>query len=84
MNNIRKECKPQLTIEKIKKILKQNNIKVKEYKFKNINKELYSIRIEIKGFYNLGTNGKGISKDSAKASAYAELMERLQSYILFN
>ncbi len=82
MNNIRKECKPQLTIEKIKKILKQNNIKVKEYKFKNINKELYSIRIEIKGFYNLGTNGKGISKDLAKASAYAELMERLQSRLL--
>ena len=30
----------------------------------------------------MGSNGKGISKEFAMASAYAELMERLQSRML--
>ncbi len=81
---VRKDENPSNTIRRIKKILKENKINVKEYKIKTINKKFYSIRIEIKGFYNTGTNGKGESKKYAKASAYAELLERLASKNLIN
>lgn len=84
MNEIRKDQNPKETIKQIKKILKTNNIKVKEYKVKNIYKDFYSIRLELKDFYNLGSNGKGLTKALAKASAYAELMERLESRMLIN
>lgn len=84
MEMVRKECSPKTTIRNIKKILKENKLKVKESKVKNIYKNFYSIRLELKGFYNLGTNGKGLSKDLARASAYAELMERIQSKLLIN
>ena len=81
---VRKDENPSNTIRRIKKILKENKINVKEYKIKTINKKFNSIRIEIKGFYNTGTNGKGESKKYAKASAYAELLERLASKNLIN
>ena len=83
-NELRKDLTPKETIKKIKKILKENKINIKENKTKCLYKNFYSTRIEIKGFYHLGTNGKGITKDLALASAYAELMERLQSKMLIN
>lgn len=79
INVYRKDVKPKNTIRRIKKILKNNNIKVKEkYIRRNLN-GLYSIRLELG---NTGVNGKGLSLKLAKASAYAELMERLQSNML--
>ena len=84
MLHYRKDSSPKNTIKQIKKILRKNNIKTKEYKVKDINKAFFSIRIEIKGFYNMGTNGKGITPILAKASGYAELMDRIQSRILIN
>ncbi len=84
MLNYRKDSSPKNTIKQIKKILRKNNIKTKEYRVKNINKSFFSVRIEIKGFYNMGTNGKGITPTLARASGYAELMERIQSRILIN
>ncbi len=84
MNETRKDKDPKETIKLIKKILKENKIKVKESKIKNIYKKFYSIRLELKDFYDLGTNGKGLTKSLAKASAYAELMERLESHMLIN
>jgi len=80
----RKDCPPVDTIKKIKKILKKYNIKVKEGKVININNSIYSVRIELKDFKGIGTNGKGITKDYALASAYAEFMERLQTKNLIN
>ena len=78
----RKDKNPIETIKTIKTILKSLGIKIREYPLKSISNSYYSIRIEIKGFYNMGSNGKGISKEFAMASAYAELMERLQSRML--
>ena len=54
MLNYRKDSSPKNTIKQIKKILRKNNIKTKEYRVKNINKSFFSVRIEIKGFYNMG------------------------------
>lgn len=84
MQEVRKDSSPKETVKKIKQTLKKNKIKVKELKTKNIYKKFYSIRLELKDFYNLGSNGKGLTKDLAKASAYAELMERLESRMLLN
>lgn len=86
MNTIdyRKDRDPKSTIKHIKNILKKNNIDVKIHRIKNIYRSFYSVRVELKGFYNIGANGKGLSKNLAMASAYAELMERLQSRMLIN
>lgn len=78
----RKDKSPKETIKTIKAILGNNNIKVKECKFKKFNNYLYYGRLKYNYFY--GTNGKGISKTLAKASAYAEFIERLQTNMLGN
>ncbi len=78
----RKDALPEETIERIKKILKDNKIKVKESKIININNSVFSVRLELKKIPGVGTNGKGITKEYALASAYAEFMERLQSKFL--
>ena len=84
MLNYRKDKSPEDTINDIKQILKFNGIKIKEFKTKSISKHFFSTRVEIKGFYNMGTNGKGITPTLARASAYSELMERIQSRILLS
>ena len=40
--------------------------------------DTYSLRLVIEGT-DIGTNGKGISKELATASAYAEFFERFQN-----
>lgn len=80
LNTFRKDAQPKETINQIKNILKNNNYKVKEKSIKRNLHGIYSIRLELK--YNKGANGKGISLKHARASAYAELMERLQSNML--
>ncbi|MDO5557411.1 MAG: YcaO-like family protein [Clostridia bacterium] len=75
----RKDCLPGETIKRIKKILRVNKIKVKESRVINLNNLIFSVRVELRGFNGIGTNGKGITKQYARASAYAELMERIQS-----
>lgn len=80
LNTFRKDVSPKRTVNTIKKILKKNKIKVKEKgKRKNLN-GVYSLRLELSN--KKGSNGKGLSRILAKASAYAELMERLQSKML--
>ncbi len=78
----RKECKPEETVKKIKIILKKYKINVVEKEMININNSFYSTRVELKNIKGIGTNGKGITKEYALASAYAEFMERLQSNFL--
>ena len=82
MNYNRKDCTPRETIEKIKKILNSFSIKVIEKRMININNSFYSVRVELRDFPGIGTNGKGITRDYALASAYGEFMERLQSFFL--
>lgn len=79
---IRKERPPHETVEYIKKILQDNHIDTIVKKTYKATEQIYSIRLELKGFDHLGTNGKGITEEIALASAYAEFMERLQSGFL--
>ena len=76
-----KEVSPVKTVEKIKSILDELEIGVEENWCDKSDIETYSLRLSIKGT-NIGSNGKGISKEYARASAYAEFMERLQNDIL--
>lgn len=80
INTTRKDANPKETILKIKNILRKNNYKVKEKGIRRNFNGIYSIRLELN--HNKGSNGKGITLNLAKASAYAELMERLQSNML--
>lgn len=79
---VRKECKPNYTIKRIRKLLRKNRINTRIKVKYRLSKHVFSLRIEIKGFKNLGANGKGITYRYALASAYGELMERLQSGLL--
>lgn len=79
--NLRKDALPSETVKNVRLILKNNGFKVVEKKY-SYDGVFFSARVELKSFQGIGTNGKGITKDAALASAYAELMERLQSRFL--
>lgn len=81
-NYIRKDRPPQKTISIIEEILEKNGIRTQIIEQKKVSKQIYSVRIELCDIKGIGTNGKGITGDLALASAYAELMERLQSGFL--
>lgn len=88
--SILKDDAPENTILRIKNILKRLDIEIQETIHYNTwyqgNKEITPIvivRIESIKPKIGGTNGKGTSVENAKASAYAEFMERLQNFILF-
>lgn len=76
----RKDKNPNDTVRTIKKILKNNNYHVTEKGLKKSLNGSYSIRLELNN--GKGSNGKGTSLAFAKASAYAELIERIQSNML--
>lgn len=78
----RKECSPEQTISKIKALLESLDIQVNETAWESFANSWYSVRIEINGLPNIGVNGKGVTREFALASAYGELMERLQSRAL--
>lgn len=76
-----KDAEPADTIYRIKMILSKNRIFVDENVTQSFD-GIFCARITIDGL-DLGTNGKGVSKDAALASAYAELMERIQNFALY-
>lgn len=79
-----KDAEPIDTILRIKNILKELEIDIEETWFNNDDIDIYSLRIVIKGT-EIGTNGKGVTKELALASAYGEFLERLQNdYLLKN
>ena len=83
-----KARKPEETIELFRQILKEKlNITLKEEFFVG-DGEFYSCRISINnnnlGGLDIGTNGKGMTKEYALASAYGEFLERLQNLILIS
>lgn len=80
--HIRKEKEPLETVNYIKSILNTHGIAVIEKDIIGYADNWYSIRLELADISGIGTNGKGVSIDAARASAYAELMERLQSGFL--
>lgn len=76
-----KDCPYEETIKKIKNILENAYIKTTEIFNEGYN-GIYSVRVTIDKL-GMATNGKGLSKNSALASAYGELMERLQNFALY-
>lgn len=81
--SILKDNTPKKTVNRIKRILKKNNISIRE----NIINKQYEAsclaRIYITGTNNVGTNGKGTCEENCLASAYAEFMERIQTGLIF-
>lgn len=76
-----KDAGPVATVNKIKDILKNAGLETEYYTFDSDLGECCSSRVEIKGYTFVGTNGKGIGPEYCMASAYAELMERLQNRV---
>lgn len=73
-----KEVTPEETVAKIKEILKDLEIDVEEKWTDKSSVDTYSLRICIKGS-DVGQNGKGMTREFAMASGYAEFLERLQN-----
>lgn len=77
-----KDDLPLRTITKIRNILTDLDILAIETGWKNSADGFYSVTVTIKNT-KLATNGKGTTYEYALASAYAELMERLQNQAFF-
>lgn len=77
-----KDLSPAKTISRIRKILEELGIQIYEKNWYSPIENCYSVRISLMEFPNVGVNGKGISPQLALASAFGELMERLQSEAL--
>ena len=73
-----KEVTPEETVKKLKELLKKADIQVEEDWRKPSSVGTYSLRLRIKGT-DIGQNGKGMTKEFAMASAYAEFFERFQN-----
>lgn len=73
-----KDASPQTTVERIYNLLEAQNIGIEEDWVESGIPDCFSVRVSITGT-SLGTNGKGVTKELARASGCAELMERLQS-----
>ena len=78
----RKDASPERTISNIEEHLRSIGIKICEVQSIQHKGMWYSTRIEIEGLRGIGANGKGVTREYALASAYAELMERLQTGML--
>ncbi len=76
-----KACDPQKTVHKIRRMLWGRNMATEEIWVHSGVGTISSLRVNIKGTQT-GQNGKGTDSDFARASGYAELMERLQTGFL--
>lgn len=77
-----KDASPEATVEKIINILKSINIEVTENWHDSGIENCHSLTLHAGG--NLPTsNGKGVTKAFARASAYGEFIERLQTSLFF-
>lgn len=72
-----KDMPPEETVNKIQKILTSLGIEVEETWYDSGVDHCHSLSVTHKGGY-ASSNGKGITKELARASAYAEFIERLQ------
>lgn len=78
-----KDASPGNTVARIRELLNQAEIPVKYEELPVDVASCYSSRIEVTCINGggVGANGKGVSSELCAASAYAELMERLQNRI---
>ncbi len=77
-----KDNSPAKTVAKIKSILTQHGLKPQEHWFDSGVPYCYSNKINIPGT-TFRSIGKGLSKELALASAYGELIERLQLGLIY-
>ena len=73
-----KEVEPEETVKRLKNLLNKIGIEVDEKWSNESSVGTYSLRIAIKGT-DIGQNGKGMTKEFALASSYAEFFERFQN-----
>lgn len=73
-----KDSTPEKTVETILELLSGRGIETEERWFDSKVKNCYSVRVVVKGT-DFGANGKGITPALARASGFAELMERMQA-----
>lgn len=73
-----KDEAPENTVKRIQGILDKLNIDVTETWVDTKSAGTYALRVQVNGT-EIGSNGKGITKDLARASAYSEFMERFQN-----
>lgn len=82
-----KDCSPVDTITKVRKILYDLDLFVKEIPYNN-SKHFHACKIVLNNKrldgLNFAANGKGMTYEYALASGYAEFMERLQNGLIFN
>lgn len=81
---IRKDVLPEVTVKTIQSILKENGIDALISNNKSYKEGWYSCSLEITGLKDISTNGKGVELNHAYASAYAEMLERIQSGLLLD
>lgn len=74
-----KECMPEETVDNIKKILNDIGIELEEKWTDTGLEDFYTLRVSINDSEVFASNGKGATKEYARASAYAEFMERLEN-----
>lgn len=77
-----KENSPLDTVRKIRDILFSKNILVTEDHWMHSGTSYYSLSLKVHGT-PVSVNGKGVSKELALASAYGEMVERLQNMTVF-
>lgn len=73
-----KERSPEETVEKIQAVLDRMGITCTEEWADPNEIGTFSVRLNVKGT-SIGSNGKGMTKAFARASAYAEFLERIQN-----
>lgn len=82
LNNLKvnkyKEELPENTIKKLINTLNNLGIEMEEEWCADNEIGTYSLRIQVKGT-TIGSNGKGVTRSYARASAYAEFFERMQN-----
>ena len=84
-----KALPPEETVDNISGILFDRlGVELRITEYAQQNNLFFSARVDVetrdfKGF-RIGTNGKGLTRDFSLASAYAELMERIQNGLLFH
>lgn len=81
---IRKDADLNTTIANIKGCLNKIGIETYIVSANSNNSLWFSVRLEVKDMYGIGANGKGVTYEAALASAYGELMERLESGFLLD
>lgn len=73
-----KDTSPEQTIARIQSLLAENGIHLDEKCNDSGIENCWSCHVQVKDGYPFFSNGKGVTRDLARASAYAEFIERLQ------